>query len=457
MKKTVRFHSGKAVLHTALLIMLCFPLSLAGCAAQDEGSVPGQDTVLGTPAVTEPVETVPVQQNGRLTIADGGKGLFTVLRAENASKREISAARSICEAVKAVCGVSLDFGTDLLGVSETVDPAALEILVGGVDREETRALSDGLPAQCFAIRTTDSKVIIAAADEIALEAGAAYFCEHYLSEKAAEVSDGRLVLTTEIDYVSEPVEYLAGFLPTADTFSAECTKLYSIAAPAEGMTTPQGGCTDGTYMYQLFIRRDWDNDEKNNIDRIVKTELATGKVVGVSGDLSLNHGNDITYNPQQNVLLVVHNNPYRNKVSLINPDTLELIETKTLKFQIYSIDYNATHDRYVVGLSGGQTFRFLDADLQMIELKGVYPPTQRTKDCITQGVACDDDFIYFVLYRPNVITVYDWSGKFVTLIELDVGDVEPENISVVGNCLYVNTTGGGATVWRVIPVEKKAE
>jgi len=57
---------------------------------------------------------------------------------------------------------------------------------------------------------------------------------------------------------------------------------------------------------------------------------------------------------------------------------------------------------------------------------------------ITQGIACDDNYIYCVLDKPDVIVVYDWYGCFVTKISLEsVLNYEPENISIVGNSIYV--------------------
>jgi hypothetical protein len=122
---------------------------------------------------------------------------------------------------------------------------------------------------------------------------------------------------------------------------------------------------------------------------------------------------------------------------VVTPETLTVVGTETIGNSIYSIDYNPTTDRYVVGLSGGQSFCILDADFKVVSR--VNDPTPRTKGYTTQGVTSDDRYIYFVLYHksPNVITVYDWDGKFVTLIELDIGTIEPESIAIVRHEIYI--------------------
>ena len=89
---------------------------------------------------------------------------------------------------------------------------------------------------------------------------------------------------------------------------------------------------------------------------------------------------------------------------------------------------------YVAGIAGGQSFCLLDAAFRQVG--GPFSPTPDTAGYITQGCACDARYIYFVLYRQNVITVYDWEG-------------EPENLSQVGGSLYVASAAGGAQLTRI--------
>jgi hypothetical protein len=58
---------------------------------------------------------------------------------------------------------------------------------------------------------------------------------------------------------------------------------------------------------------------------------------------------------------------------------------------------------------------------------------------MTQGICCDQTYIYCVLSNENAIVVYDWFGNYKSLISLDAiaKTIEPENISVVGNTIYV--------------------
>lgn len=435
---------------TALLLALLLAAPMTACG-NEQGSTPNTDTA-PAPVTTEAPETGIVQKNGDLTLMEGATSLFTIVRAEDAPQYEIKAAQAFGEGIEAVAGSRMDMGTDYLKKGEEADPAALEILIGATNRPESKALIESLPEMTFGIRTTDTKIVIAAADQLNLARAIDYFLANVTLE--LDNATGRLRLGKSIDYVSEPYDYFAEIIPTADTLSSTAEKLLTVKIPAETIKTVQGGYTDGTYHYQAFIQKDNASNEQNNIVKIVKTELATGEVVKTSPDLPLNHANDITYNPKIDKLVVVHNNPNRTHVSLIDPETLELVETKKIPYSIYSIEYNESRDQYVVGLSGGQSFTFLDGNLERISGLKAAKPTARTNGYTTQGVTADDNYIYFVLYNQNVITVYDWDFNFVTLIEMDLGKVEPENLSIVGNDLYVVTTGGGAAIWRVMPTAK---
>ncbi|MBE6585816.1 MAG: hypothetical protein E7645_04725 [Ruminococcaceae bacterium] len=242
-------------------------------------------------------------------------------------------------------------------------------------------------------------------------------------------------------------------LASSDYWTADVEQIGCVPHPDSQCTTKQGGWTDGTYYYQLFIKKDTASDEKNNIVKLVKYDLTTGEVVKTSEDLGLNHANDLTYNPKRNIFVAVHNNPNRKKVSIIDPDTFEVVDTVTLGCKIFSLDYNEVRDQYIIGVAGGQTFRFLDADFQFVS-ETVYQPTSLSKGYTTQGVTCDDKYIYFVLYNQNCLTVYDWDGNFITYVQLNISG-EPENLSIVGNDIYISSAhGDGAHIFKIVNWQK---
>lgn len=250
----------------------------------------------------------------------------------------------------------------------------------------------------------------------------------------------------------ERASYIASLKASDSLVAQTMEKFMKITCPND-MTAGQGGYTNGKYFFQGFVQSDTASDEANNVDCIARIDMETGEVELESERLQLNHCNDITYNEKLGYLVVVHNNPNRNCISFIEPEHLTYVKTIALDYYIWSIDYNPTTDQYVVGLSGGQTFRILDSEFHAVG--EVFSPNKVTKSSTTQGVASDDDFIYFVYYNPNIIGIYDWDGNFVTTISLDkiaVGLYEPENISVIGDTIYIgcyNKASGGTDVFTL--------
>lgn len=284
---------------------------------------------------------------------------------------------------------------------------------------------------------------------------------------------------------------------------------------------PQGGCivtdidengNEHHYYYQALIHDanttgDTYDKSYDSSDRVYirKHDMDNNSIVKISEDLNLHHANDITYNPdlqyngRKGLLVVTQNHPVYTRLSFVHPDDLTVIDPeeitdlngekmdwawpvetaveetsytdKYIEFStagiggVYSINYNPTYKKYVVGLSGGQKFTFLDASLK--NEGTVYSPTSKSNNFTTQGNTCDDGYIYFILYgkkmnsegpdlqyNSHIITVYDWDGNFVTVLEIPIESIplaqEPENISIYDNKIYISCRNGdNATVYQV--------
>ena len=200
--------------------------------------------------------------------------------------------------------------------------------------------------------------------------------------------------------------------------------------------TVQGACTDSKYAYFAV---------NNGYTTILKYDVNTWKIKDKSTTMYLGHANDMTYNPKTHKIVVANNAPDYKILTFLDPDTLQITGTKKIKQKVYSIAYNESRDRYVVGLSGTYNFAILNKKFKVIKKFKGYK-----SGYIRQGADCDDDYIYFVQSGGggNIIVIYNWSGELVDTITLDKS-LEIENIFHVNDVLFITLHHYGNFVYRI--------
>lgn len=201
----------------------------------------------------------------------------------------------------------------------------------------------------------------------------------------------------------------------------------------------EGGTMDdtGAYYYTVFIK----SDELPKA--LGKVNVATGAVEYISdATMQLDHANDVAFIPGENGendrLAVVLNGSHAKWVAIYE-DTgsgFEFIEfVDTLPQNIWCLEYNATTQQYVAGVSGASfQYMILDENFELVStFEGV------RCDFTKQSVYCDDDYIYFCLDDADVIMVYDWNGVYQGVVALDdyLGSQETEGIAIRGGYAYV--------------------
>lgn len=200
--------------------------------------------------------------------------------------------------------------------------------------------------------------------------------------------------------------------------------------------TAQGSCTDGKYAYFAI---------NNGYTTILKYNVNTWNLKKKSTSMYIGHANDMAYNKKEDYIVIANNAPDYNIVTFLDPDSLEIIGTKKIKYKIYSIAYNEKRDQYVVGISGTYDFAILDSSFKLVKKYKGY-----NSGYLRQGADCDDDYLYFVQSGGggNIVVIYNWKGKLVDTVAVDKA-LEIENIFHVKNTFYITLHHYGNFVYRI--------
>lgn len=186
----------------------------------------------------------------------------------------------------------------------------------------------------------------------------------------------------------------------------------------------QGGCCSDKYIYQLMCGKVF------SAIRVIDPK--SWKTVKVADRLRVAHGNDMCWNSRTNEIIVVHNFPELRTVSVFDADTLKLKYKKKLDIGAYAIDYDPKRNVYYVCETGGRRFARMSADFEIEEMFSL-----DVRGHVRQGMAFHNGRLYMVLYRENVIKVFDTEGNYIETFPLPVSKGEPENLVIFDNTFYI--------------------
>ena len=233
-------------------------------------------------------------------------------------------------------------------------------------------------------------------------------------------------------------------LKTNERLVAKHTDILHIPYPDPVFRGFQGGCSDGQrYYYQVLMHYEL-SDRTKDYSCIAKIDLKEKKVVKYSDVLHMDHANDITYHPKRNLLMVTNNKPHFDRITLVDPETLEIVGYETSPVPLYCLEYNPDRDMYVLGISAKREFCFLNGDLQLID-SNTYKNVDFTERYTKQDVCADENLIYFILWDgkhkdmedfQNLVAIYDWDGNYRGVLEFNIGKQEPESISIMDGEIY---------------------
>lgn len=413
----------KRILFIAVILFLV--ISLASCNGEEAPHS-------GTEA---PTDTQPSIDEAMRIFADG-KAQYTVVLPENAP---VWLKKATAEAT-ALWNEGVEYESRIETVSEDYkdfldkkDPDNIKLPIYIGVSERTRELYDALGNYSFKIKVDDDGIIISATAG-SFRRAIEYFYENYIGEHKGT----SLPIKTGIYDGGNVFEKSTVSLDAAKEYTTAHTKEYDIPA-TDASRIMQGGGTDGKHMYFCMIKSVSNTDTEVQDGYVYKYDMMTGKLVAKSEKMDLGHGNDIAYNPYENKLYISNCMPQASVLEVLDADTLEHVGEVRLRMNVYAVDYEPTRRVYVLGVSG-QGISILDESFNVSRdyiPSGISLPGKPAANT-TQGCCADENYIYYVQYKQNVIRVFDWSGNFVKEIDLSIPETtEPENISVIGNMIFV--------------------
>ena len=224
------------------------------------------------------------------------------------------------------------------------------------------------------------------------------------------------------------------------TVSLQSTKI-AVLEKTKEYVVAQGCCSDGKYIYGV-IRK---SDDSGVIIR--KHKLSDGSYVATSEELFLGHGNDLTYDAQNDRIVCAQGQSLGGVLVFIDPHTLTITGSVELDTKAGAITYNEKTDRYAIS-RGGKTLEILNSDFEII---ASYQRTDKT-GYTAQGMGSDDHYLYFPMSfkdRKNIVVVYDWDGNYITTVKSDVTR-EAESMFWVNGKYYFahNYFLEGMNVWE---------
>ena len=361
----------------------------------------------------------------------------------------------------------------------TAESEGFEILIG----DTNRAISSSVKAEItdnrtYIIRVADKKLVIQAPSFTLMEEAVNLFIADGSAKKL------RYKLSTQNGTMSFKNGYDYTFTLPAVVTNVKHLGYITSLADAGTHFVVQGGCSDGTYLYACLEDQKSDSGDPDyyyhteiHTTVIYKVRLDTMEVVKKSEPLHLDHSNDMAYNSKTNELVVVHcgmnpDKPERSKLlSYINPETLEINATVEGAFEGgYAMAYEASRDVFVTAT--GNYYKIYDGFYK--NAAGGYIPLTRTmtdtsiqnshKGHITQGIDCDEKYIYNILTGDGEDNINDrqfgylvittWEGKVITtcrvpLPEGENMEIETEFIFHIGNTFYVGYNARNTQVGHI--------
>ncbi len=420
------------------------------------------------PPAEDPIET--------FEVVSGKNNACTIVYAYNAKDGMNNARRQLAESIQQFVWTKTETKPKVTD-DRTAESDGFEILIGDTNRAASATVKAEITNDLtYIIRAMDKKLVVMATGfEILEEAVNTFIAANKKLNYKLSTKDGTMTFKNGYNYaytlpaVVRNVEHI-GFVATVQEAGTHFVV--------------QGGCTDGTYLYACLedqkIPAGAGQEEREaayyktsaHTTKIVKIDLATMKTVMISEPMYLDHSNDMAYNSKTKELIVVHCGMETTKdengrdvkrsriLSFIDPETLTINKTIVDAIEgAHAMAYNESRNTFVTAT--GRYYKMYNGNyrnaaggywtyLERVMTEKNY--SNFSEGHITQGIDCDDKYIYAVLTGDGedgisdsgygYLVISTWEGQLVTICRIplpdgEISEIETENICHIGNTFYV--------------------
>lgn len=419
-----------------IIILLAAAMLLLAFASCGTSNTPAETTAAeGTAELTEPAAPT------ELIFIENGKTAFTVIRSETAQGYYLDTAAVVNKKLKSRFSPDFKITDDWVNPREPMPENVPELLLFETNREESKQALADLDVEGYMIRVTDCKIVIVGTSPAACNEALYCFFDRLIPE---HTRDGRIAFPIGLEIKEEfkASDFDIGqALREGKELCADFEVIFNYRGK-DGFSTAQGAATDGKYAYVVMKKKE-DNVET---DRVVKIDMETMQVVLESQEMPLDHANDMTYDPVKKRLVVV--NMLNNLISIIDPETLELVEQKTPAYGTWGVGYIDGTEQYAF-LAYGSPSGLVITDSNFDPIRS--SKLADTTGYIGQGMDADAKYAYVPLSpdsgaRDNIIQIFDIkTGEYLGKVSVKTS-MESESMFHIGGDHYLHFNSQGSKI-----------
>lgn len=419
-----------------IIILLAAAMLLLAFASCGTSNTPAETTAAEVTAeLTEPAAPT------ELVFIEDGKTAFTVIRSETARGYYLDTAAVVNKRLKSQLCPDIKTTDDWLNPREPIPENVPELLLFETKREESKQAIADLDVEGYMIRVTDCKIVIVGTSPAACNEALYCFFDRLIPEYT---KDGRTAFPIGLEIKEEfkASDFDIGqALREGKELCADFGVIFNYRGK-DGFSTAQGAATDGKYAYVVMKKK----EAGVETDRIVKIDMETMQVVLESQEMPLDHANDMTYDPIKKRLVVV--NMLNNLISIIDPETLELVEQKKPAYGTWGVGYIDGTEQYAFLAYGSPSGLVItDSDFAPIRSSKLADTT----GYIGQGMDADAKYAYVPLSpdsgtRDNIIQIFDINtGEYLGKVSVKT-TMESESMFHIGGDHYLHFNSQGSKI-----------